>query len=87
MREWHSNGDWNAAQVWDDKMDAAITEYLGALTPAKKVAASKKIQERSLELTPYILAYTSNLISGGRSSLSGVVVNGMGQIDARNAKG
>ena len=49
-------------------------------------AASKKIQEISLDLTPYILAYTSNLVTAARKGLEGVIVNAMGQIDARNAK-
>jgi ABC-type transport system substrate-binding protein len=66
-------------------MDAAIDEYLQAITPEAKKVASKKIQEASLDETPYILAYTSNLITAGRNSLTGMVVNGMGQFDARTA--
>jgi ABC-type transport system substrate-binding protein len=67
-------------------MDAAIDEYLQAITPEAKKKASKKIQEVSLDETPYILAYTSNLITAGRKDLKGMVVNGMGQFDARKAK-
>ena len=67
-------------------MDAAIDEYLTALTPAAKKKASKKVQVASLDETPYILAYTSNLISAGRKNLTGMVVNGMGQFDGRAAK-
>jgi peptide/nickel transport system substrate-binding protein len=86
MREWRSTGDWSGAMLDSRVMDAAIDEYLQALTPAAKKKASKKIQEASLDETPYILAYTSNLITAGRKTLTGMVVNGMGQLDARNAK-
>jgi len=87
MREWHSSGDWNDAHVWDDNLDAAITEYLGAMTPKAKKTASKKIQEISLELTPYILAYTNNAVSARRKGLSGIAANGMGQFNLKGAKG
>ena len=86
MREWRSTGDWSGAMLDSRVMDAAIDEYLTALTPAAKKKASKKIQEASLDETPYILAYTSNLISAGRKNLTGMVVNGMGQFDGRAAK-
>ena len=86
MREWRSTGDWSGAMLDSRVMDAAVDEFLQALTPAAKKKASKKIQEASLDETPYILAYTSNLISAGRKNLTGMVVNGMGQFDARNAK-
>jgi len=86
MREWSSKGDWSGAMLDSPVMDAAIDEYLQALTPAAKKKASKKIQVASLDETPYILAYTSNLITAGRKSLTGMIVNSMGQIDARNAK-
>ena len=86
MREWRSTGDWSGAMLDSRVMDAAIDEYLQALTPTAKKKASKKIQLASLDETPYILAYTSNLITAGRKSLAGMVVNGMGQIDARIAK-
>ena len=85
MREWRSTGDWSGAMLDSRVMDAAIDEYLQALTPEAKKVASKKIQEASLDETPYILAYTSNLITAGRKSLTGMVVNGMGQFDARAA--
>jgi len=37
-------------------------------------------------MTPYILAYTSNLIYCARKGVSGFAVNGMGQIIARDVK-
>ncbi len=86
MREWRSTGDWSGAMLDSRVMDAAIDEYLQAITPKAKKVASKKIQEASLDETPYILAYTSNLITAGRKDLKGMVVNGMGQFDARKAK-
>ena len=85
MREWRSTGDWSGAMLDSRVMDAAIDEYLQAITPEAKKVASKKIQEASLDETPYILAYTSNLITAGRKSLTGMLVNGMGQFDARTA--
>jgi peptide/nickel transport system substrate-binding protein len=85
MREWRSTGDWSGAMLDSRVMDAAIDEYLQAITPEAKKVASKKIQEASLDETPYILAYTSNLITASRKSLTGMVVNGMGQFDARTA--
>jgi peptide/nickel transport system substrate-binding protein len=85
MREWRSTGDWSGAMLDSRVMDAAIDEYLQAITPEAKKVASKKIQEASLDETPYILAYTSNLITAGRKNLTGMLVNGMGQFDARTA--
>lgn len=86
LREWRSSGDWSGAGLWDDNLDAAIDEYISATTSGAQKVASKKIQEISLDQTPYILAYTSNLVTAGRKGLEGVEVNGMGQIDARNAR-
>ena len=86
LREWRSTGDWSGAMLDSRVMDAAIDEYLQALTPAAKKKASKKIQVASLDETPYILAYTSKIVTAGRKSLTGLVVNAMGQIDARKAK-
>lgn len=84
QREWKSTADWSAAQLNDDVLDAAIDEYIAAPNPNKAKIASKKIQERSLEMTPYILAYTSNLISVARKGVTGFEVNAMGQIIANN---
>ena len=86
LREWRSTGDWSGAQLWDDNLDAAIDEYISSTNIDDQRVASKKIQEISLDQTPYILAYTSNLVTAGRKGLEGVVVNAMGQIDARNAR-
>lgn len=82
QREWKSTADWSAAQLWDDVLDAAIDEYIAAPNPNKQRIASKKIQERALEMTPYILAYTSNLIYCTRKGVSNFAVNSMGQIIA-----
>jgi peptide/nickel transport system substrate-binding protein len=87
MREYHSAGDWNDAHIWDDSLDAAISAYLGAMTPAKKKETAKKIAEISLDLTPYILAYTSNAIGVRRKGLTGISANGMGQYNLKGAKG
>jgi len=86
QREWKSTGDWSAAQLNDDVLDAAIDEYIAAPNPAKAKIASKKIQVRSLEMTPYILAYTSNLIYVARKGVTGFEVNAMGQIIANKTK-
>ena len=86
QREWKSTGDWSAAQLNDDVLDAAIDEYIAAPNPTKAKIASKKIQLRSLEMTPYILAYTSNLIYVSRKSVTNFKVNAMGQIIANNTK-
>jgi peptide/nickel transport system substrate-binding protein len=86
QREWKSTADWSAAQLNDDVMDAAIDEYIAAPNPAKQKAASKKVQERALEMTPYILAYTSNLIYAARKGVTGYEVNSMGQIIANNVQ-
>jgi peptide/nickel transport system substrate-binding protein len=87
MREWHSSGDWNDAHIWNDELDAAIMAYLGALSPAKKKETAKKVAEISMDLTPYILAYTANAVGAQRKGLSGVIANGMGQFKLNNAKG
>ena len=86
QREWKSTGDWSAAQLNDDVLDAAIDEYIAAPNPTKAKIASRKVQLRALEMTPYILAYTSNLIYVSRKGVTGFVVNSMGQIIANNTK-
>lgn len=86
QREWKSTADWSAAQLNDAVLDAAIDEYIAAPNPTKSKIASKKIQLRSLEMTPYILAYTSNLIYVSRKGVTGFKVNAMGQIIANNTK-
>ena len=81
-RVFRSNGDWNAAHIADSKLDAAIDEYNTATTPAKAMVASKKIQELSLDLSPYIIAYFEVRTSAVRKGLKGFYTNGMGQFDA-----
>ena len=85
-REWHSDGDWNAAHVNSPALDAAIKEWQGALTLPKKKAASSKIQKASLEETPYIIAYNEYRISAVSKKVKGIEFNGMGQGDLRNAR-
>jgi peptide/nickel transport system substrate-binding protein len=87
MREFHSAGDWNDAHIWNDELDAAISAYLGAMTPAKKKETAKKLAEIQMDLTPYILAYTANAIGVRRKGLTGVSANGMGQYNLKGAKG
>ena len=81
-RVFRSNGDWNAAHVKDAKLDAAIDEYNTATTPAKAKAASKKIQEISLDLSAYIIPIFEVRTSAVRKGLKGFYTNGMGQFDA-----
>jgi peptide/nickel transport system substrate-binding protein len=85
-REWHSDGDWNAAHVNSPTLDAAIKEWQGALTLPKKKAASSKIQNASLEETPYIIAYNEVRVSAVSKKVKGIEFNGMGQGDLRNAR-
>jgi len=81
-RVFRSNGDWNAAHIKDAALDVAIDEYNTATTPAKAMVASKKIQELSLDLSPYIIAYFEVRTSAVRKGLKGFYTNGMGQFDA-----
>ncbi len=81
-RVFRSNGDWNAAHIKDATLDAAIDEYNTATTPAKAKVASKKIQELSLDLSPYIIAFFEVRTSAIRKGLKGFYTNGMGQFDA-----
>jgi peptide/nickel transport system substrate-binding protein len=81
-RVFRSNGDWNAAHIKDRKLDAAIDEYNTATTPAKAKVASKKIQQLSLDLSPYIIVYFEVRTSAVRKGLKGFYTNGMGQFDA-----
>jgi ABC-type transport system substrate-binding protein len=46
------------------------------------MVASKKIQELSLDLSPYIIAYFEVRTSAVRKGLKGFYTNGMGQFDA-----
>jgi peptide/nickel transport system substrate-binding protein len=85
-REWHSEGDWNAAHVNSPALDAAITEWQSAVTAAKQKAASSKIQKASLEETPYIVAYNEVRVSATSKRVKGLAYNAMGQLDLRNAR-
>jgi peptide/nickel transport system substrate-binding protein len=85
-REWHSEGDWNAAHVNSPTLDAAIKEWQSALTLPKKKSASSKIQKASLEETPYIVAYNEARISAFSKKVKGLEYNGMGQVDFRKAR-
>jgi peptide/nickel transport system substrate-binding protein len=86
MREFRSTGDWNASHINSPKLDAAIDEYMSALTFEKKKAASKKIQEVMLDETPVIIVYNTNLLVATRNNLSNVKVNGISQIDMSTSK-
>jgi peptide/nickel transport system substrate-binding protein len=85
-RAYKSTGDWNAPRVSSAKLDAAIDEFVAALTPVKARAASKKIQELSLEESPYILVYFDTRTSVVRKGLKGFYTNGMGQFESAAAK-
>ncbi len=65
-------------------MDAAIDEFLQALTPAAKKKASKAIQLACLAETPYLIVSTAINVTVSRKTVTGLVVNGMLQIDCRN---
>ena len=84
-RAYKSTGDWNAPRVSSAKLDAAIDEFVAALTPAKAKAASKKIQEISLDESPYILVYFDTRTSVVRKGLKGFYTNGMGQFESAAA--
>jgi peptide/nickel transport system substrate-binding protein len=86
MREFRSTGDWSASHINSPKLDAAIDEYMSALTFDKKKAASKKIQEVMLDETPVIIMYNTNLLVAVRKDISNVEVNGISQIDVSKAK-
>jgi len=86
MREFRSTGDWNASHIDSPKLDAAIDEYMSALTFEKKKAASKKIQEVMLDETPVIIVYNTNLLVATRKNISNFKVNGISQIDMSKTK-
>jgi peptide/nickel transport system substrate-binding protein len=86
-RIFKSTGDWNAAHINDAKLDAACDEYIAATTPAKAMAASKKIQESCLDLTPCILPFFASMVAAVRKGLKGYYTNGMGQFDAAAVRG
>ena len=84
-RVFRSNGDWNAAHVKDADLDAAIDAYNTATSLEDAKVASKKIQELSLDLSAYIIAYFEVRTSAVRKGLTGFYTNGMGQFDAAAA--
>jgi len=86
MREFRSTGDWSASHINSPALDAAIDEYMSALTFEKKKAASKKIQEVMLDETPVIIMYNTNLLVATRKNITNLKVNGISQIDVSKAK-
>lgn len=86
MREFRSTGDWSASHINSPKLDAAIDEYMSALTFDKKKAASKKIQEVMLDETPVIVMYNTNLLVATKKDIVNFKVNGISQIDVSKAK-
>ena len=66
-------------------MDAAIDAYNTATSLDDAKVASKKIQELSLDLSAYIIAYFEVRTSAVRKGLTGFYTNGMGQFDAAAA--
>jgi peptide/nickel transport system substrate-binding protein len=81
-----STGDWNAAQYKSDDMDAAIAEFISATTPDTRRAAAKKIQEISLEDTPYIFLYFPSATAAVRKGLTGFYSNGMAQFESAGVR-
>lgn len=86
-RVFKSSGDWNASHINDAALDAACDEYIAATTPAKAMAASKKVQEACLASTPYLLPAFGSMIAAVRKGLKGYYTNGMGQFDAAAVRG
>jgi peptide/nickel transport system substrate-binding protein len=86
MREFRSTGDWSASHINSPALDAAIDEYMSALTFEKKKAASKKIQEVMLDETPVIIMYNTNLLVATRKNITNLKVNGISQIDVSKSK-
>jgi|GEM_PF-410142 len=80
VREWRSDGDWNAAHVNDADIDAAIDMWTSAITPTDKKAASSAIQKASLEATPYIVAYNETRISATSNKIAGLLYNAQGGV-------
>ena len=85
-RVFKSTGDWNAAQYKSDDMDAAIAEFISATTPDTRRAAAKKIQEISLEDTPYIFLYFPSATAAVRKGLTGFYSNGMAQFESAGVR-
>ena len=68
------------------EMDAAVDSYLQALSPAAKKKASKAIQTACLAETPYLIVSTGVNVAVSRNTVTGLVVNGMLQIDCSKIK-
>jgi peptide/nickel transport system substrate-binding protein len=79
-REWASTGDWNPAYLNSPALDAAIKAWQGALTPAKKKAASSAIQKAALKETPIIVAYNEIRVSVTSNKVKGVQFNQQGAV-------
>jgi len=86
MREFRSSGDWSGAMLDSRVMDAAVDAYLQALSPAAKKKASKAIQTACLAETPYLIVSTGVNVAVSRKTVTGLVVNGMLQIDCSKIK-
>ena len=84
-REWHSEGDWNAAHINDKDLDAAIALWGGATTLAAKKAASSAIQKASIAATPYVVAYNETRISVISNKVKNLEFNSLGMIEAGKA--
>jgi len=79
-REWFSSGDWNPAYLDAPALDAAILAWQGALTTAKKKAASSDIQKAALKDTPIIVAYNEIRVSVTSNKVKGVEFNQQGAV-------
>jgi len=81
-----STGDWNAAQYSSAEMDAAIAEFISGATPEARQAAAKKIQEISLEDTPYIFMFFDVATAIVSNGVAGIYQNGMRQFESASAR-
>ncbi len=85
-RVFKSTGDWNAAQYSSEEMDAAIDEFISGATTEARQAAAKKIQEISLEDSPYILMFFDVATAIVANNITGIYQNGMRQFESASAR-